>query len=257
MESPTPTFSSDSPDPASSSAPLADKAPSVDGAWSLDEAPSFDDAPPQPRTDADAPAAFASVSPAEALALSLSPPQRTAIQMLTSGKTAIDSAVAAGVSRRTLYRWLNTDANFKAAYNAWQHDAIATARGKVLALTDVAIDAVRRAMAKGDAKTALVILKSTGILDRPDPGSTDPEEVKAREAIARERTEPTSSSTSSAPSSRSRDGTQRLASKRGRLRRCSLVRTVACSMNSNRSGVALKPRNPPATLISLWTTRAS
>jgi hypothetical protein len=170
METQRPTISADSPDFAAASVAPVDEAPAH-------------------HADDDIVSGMASVSPAEAMDLSLTPPQRTAIQMLTSGKTAIDSALAAGVSRRTLYRWLKTDVNFQAAYNAWQHDAIATARGKVLALTDAAIDAVRRALVKGDAKTALVILKSTGILDRPEPGSTDPEEVQARQAIAGERAE--------------------------------------------------------------------
>ncbi len=145
---------------------------------------------PTPAPEAtDALPVIAAVSPAEALALALSPQQRTAIQMLTSGKTAIDSALAAGVTRRTLHRWLNHDANFKAAYNAWQHDAIATTRGQVLALSGLAVDTVRRALIKGDAKTALAILDSTGALDRPEPGSTDPDEVNAREAIARKQAE--------------------------------------------------------------------
>ncbi len=131
----------------------------------------------------------ASVSSAEAISLALPPPQRAAIEMLTSGHSMIESATAAGVNRTTLYRWLKNDPNFKAAYNAWQHDALATARGKVLALTDAAVDAVRRALTKGDAKTALVILKSTGILDRPEPGSTDPDEIKTREAIERKQSD--------------------------------------------------------------------
>ena len=80
--------------------------------------------------------------------MQLSPPQRTAIQLLTSGKTVVDSALAAGVSRATLYRWLKDDPNFQAAHNAWQHDAIATARSKLLALTDAAIETVRCALLK-------------------------------------------------------------------------------------------------------------
>src|SRR2546421_677969 len=83
----------------------------------------------------------------EAGAVELSQPQRTAIEMLTSGHTAIDSAMKAGVRRMTLYRWLKSDATFQAAYNAWRRDALATARGRMLALTDVAVTAVGKAMA--------------------------------------------------------------------------------------------------------------
>src|SRR5207244_3791667 len=82
---------------------------------------------------------FAAVSAAEARALALSPAQRTAIEKLTSGHTLVDSALAAGVNRTTLYRWLKNDATFLAAYNAWQQDAVATARGRMLGITDVAV----------------------------------------------------------------------------------------------------------------------
>jgi hypothetical protein len=78
--------------------------------------------------------------------LSLTPPQRKAIEKLTAGHTVADSATAAGVNRCTLYRWLKHDPEFQAAYNAWQQDAIATARGRLLALTDTAVTAVGKAM---------------------------------------------------------------------------------------------------------------
>src|SRR5947209_6027615 len=83
-------------------------------------------------------------------AAALSPAQRTAIERLTSGYTMVDSALAAGVGRATLYRWLKSDPEFLAAYNAWQQDAVATARGRLLALTDSAVSAVGKAMGKGD-----------------------------------------------------------------------------------------------------------
>src|SRR5260221_559194 len=89
---------------------------------------------------------FAAVSAAEARALALSPAQRTAIEKLTCGHTLVDSATAAGVNRTTLYRWLKSDAQFQAAYNAWQQDALATARARMLGLTDVALTSLGKAM---------------------------------------------------------------------------------------------------------------
>src|SRR5205807_2282667 len=114
--------------------------------------------------------AFAAVSEAEARGLALSPAQRTAIERLTSGSTLVDSALAAGVNRTTLYRWLKNDPAFLAAYNAWQQDALATARGRLLALTDSAVLAVGKAMGKGDGRLALRLLERMGIADRPAPG---------------------------------------------------------------------------------------
>jgi hypothetical protein len=131
----------------------------------------------------------AAVSAAEALSMGLSPAQRTAIEKLTTGHTLIASATAAGVSRVTLYRWLKHDLTFLAAYNAWQHDAIATARARLLALTDTAVTTVQNSIVKGDGRLALNLLIHLGIADRPTPGPTEVDELEAEESLSRQRQE--------------------------------------------------------------------
>jgi hypothetical protein len=121
--------------------------------------------------------AFAPVSQAESLMLALPPAQRTAIELLTSGKTLVAAATAVGVTRMTLYRWLKADAAFSAAYNAWQKDILDTARARLLALSDLAVSTVAKSMAQGDARTAVKLLQSLGALELPQPGSTDPDEI--------------------------------------------------------------------------------
>jgi transposase-like protein len=139
--------------------------------------------------DADViPEPFAPVSPAEAMSMALSPPQRLAIQMLTSGRTLVAAATAAGVNRTTLYRWLKGDPAFQAAYNAWQKDMRDTARGRILALSDLAINTVARAMTQGDTRAALRILQATGALNIDEPGSTDPTELRRLQELERTRT---------------------------------------------------------------------
>jgi hypothetical protein len=128
--------------------------------------------------EAEVPEVEAAVSAAEALTLALSPPQQMAIQLMTSGHTLVASATAAGVNRTTLYRWLKRDPAFVAAFNAWQKDVLDTARGRILALSGLAVTTVARAMSGGDADIAVKILKSIGALDRPQPGSTDAKEVE-------------------------------------------------------------------------------
>jgi hypothetical protein len=98
-----------------------------------------------------------------------------------------EAAKAAEIGRRTLYRWMNEDANFRAAHNAWQKDTMAAARSSVLALTEPAIRAVAGALEAGDAKTGLTILKSLGLLAPPKPGSSDVEGVKKEQEIERKR----------------------------------------------------------------------
>ena len=138
---------------------------------------------------ADSSEASTNSSAGEATVLQLSPAQYKAIEQLTAGQTVVASAAAAGVTRLTLYRWLKNDPAFQAAYNAWQHDAIATARGRLLAMTESAVTTVSQAVSAGDAKTALTILKSLGLLGVPTPGSTDPSEVERKQRLENRKAE--------------------------------------------------------------------
>ena len=105
----------------------------------------------------------------------LSGEQRMVIEWMTAGQTAMAAATAAGVARSTVYRWMKADPNFLAAYNQWQSDVLATAKARLVAATDVAVSAVVGSMAKGDAKTAMALLKQLGLLKSPAAGPIDPE----------------------------------------------------------------------------------
>jgi hypothetical protein len=70
----------------------------------------------------------------ESLALNLTPAQRIAIELLLLGSQLSVVAKKAGVTRMTLYRWLNYDANFQAAYHTWQADAVINMRTRVLSM---------------------------------------------------------------------------------------------------------------------------
>jgi hypothetical protein len=113
------------------------------------------------------------VTAAEANALLLTPPQRAAIIQLTSGATRSAAALAAGVTRTTLYKWLNHDPAFQAAYNAWHKDLITTAQSQLLAASHEAIACVLTAIRRGDARLAWKLLESQGLTKTPKPGSTD------------------------------------------------------------------------------------
>jgi hypothetical protein len=127
---------------------------------------------------------ISTLSAVEAKALELSQSQRIAIRMMLSGESLAMSASAAGVTRMTLYRWLNYDAHFRAAYNAWQHDAIVGAQTKLLALTDRAVNTVAGAV-ENNPQLAFQLLKSLGMTKTPVPGSTDPEEIQTVMEIER------------------------------------------------------------------------
>jgi hypothetical protein len=119
-----------------------------------------------------------SQAPVEGTPLAISPQQQVAIEQLVAGKSLVASATSAGVSRLTLYRWLKSDPVFTAAYNAWQREMLETAKARLVALTDGAVTAVGEAMVKGDAKTAMTLLKSLGLLQPVKPGPTELDEVK-------------------------------------------------------------------------------
>jgi hypothetical protein len=126
---------------------------------------------------------YAAVREAEAKMLELPAAQRIAIERLTSGSTAVDAALAAGVGRTTLYRWMKTDAAFIAAHNTWKRDLLGTSEGRALALVDTALTAVGQDMRRGNGKLAMRYLEKMGIIGKPEVGETDVEEVKRRQEV--------------------------------------------------------------------------
>ena len=103
--------------------------------------------------------------------------QQGAIESLRNGCSFVRAAQDAGVSRSTLYRWVESDPAFKAAYNAWQSEMAESARARLLKLTDQAVDVVEAALRRNDEKTAIQMLKDLGVMRRRRRGSTDAEVV--------------------------------------------------------------------------------
>jgi hypothetical protein len=126
------------------------------------------------------------ISPAELRDLGLSPAQTMAIELMLTGNTMIAAANAAGVTRKTLYNWLHRDAKFQAAYNAWQADAMTSGRSRILGMADYAVDTLEREV-RTNPRVALAVVKALGMLDRPTPGSTDPEVIQEQMEIEEQR----------------------------------------------------------------------
>jgi hypothetical protein len=103
--------------------------------------------------------------------------QQGAIESLRNGCSFVRAAQDAGVSRSTLYRWVESDPAFKAAYNAWQSEIAESARARLLKLTDQAVDVVEAALRRNDEKTAIQMLKDLGVMRRRRRGSTNAEVV--------------------------------------------------------------------------------
>jgi hypothetical protein len=120
----------------------------------------------------------------DALSIALPPDQRTALELLRAGTNITDAARDAGIDRRTIYRWLNHDPAFRAAYNQWQNELEESCRARLLALTGKAVDAVERSLEKGDAALALRVIRDLGINRPSTRRTTNPDEIRRRAAIA-------------------------------------------------------------------------
>jgi len=100
--------------------------------------------------------------------------QREAMEALKLGKSFPQAAEAAGVNRATVYRWLQADPHFKAAYNAWQRELSESAHSRLLKLTEKAVDVVEKALECDDRKVAMKLLMELGSLRPARRGTIDP-----------------------------------------------------------------------------------
>jgi hypothetical protein len=82
----------------------------------------------------------------------LTPEQRRAIVALLSAKNTTEAAKVAGVSERSLFRWLE-DATFKAELNAAQADIMATATRRLTHAMNTAADVLVDVMEHGDTRS--------------------------------------------------------------------------------------------------------
>src|SRR5437588_9559716 len=79
---------------------------------------------------------------ADDLATQLSPQQGAALKHLVEGMSIRDAAEAAGIGRRTLFRWLKDDDAFAALYHLWKREQMESARAQALALAGSAMKTI-------------------------------------------------------------------------------------------------------------------
>jgi hypothetical protein len=89
--------------------------------------------------------------------------QSAAIAALLDGQTQGGAATAAGVTKRTLQRWLN-EPEFTAALRAGSDGAIRAASARLAALTEQAINAIAMAMSQPAQPGAAVKLRAADSL---------------------------------------------------------------------------------------------
>jgi AcrR family transcriptional regulator len=100
----------------------------------------------------------------------LSKAQRAAIELLAGGATFRAAAEAAGVSRSTIYRWIDGDPLFRSIWTEFQAEIAHTARARLLGLADSAVTAAAAAVDGGDARIAMTMLNRLGVFK---PGGSE------------------------------------------------------------------------------------
>jgi hypothetical protein len=118
---------------------------------------------------------------AKQLLMELPADQQVALQELGKGATITDAALAAGVDRRTVSRWIHHDPNFTVAYNAWCQELLDSGLGRALAMTDSALNTIANAIQNGHVNASLQVVKQLGVLRAAKPGSTDAGQIKRRQ----------------------------------------------------------------------------
>ena len=116
----------------------------------------------------------------------LEPKQVVALESLLLGSTATEAARVAGVDRRTLFRWLRSNAEFQSAINRGRREAREVAIMRLERLADSAVSALERALGEGDARSALTVLRGLGLLNGSWSIGPEDAEVLALQARAAE-----------------------------------------------------------------------
>jgi DNA-binding phage protein len=96
----------------------------------------------------------------------LSPKQHLVLAAMLSGQTITAAAQAAEVNRTTVYRWLRDPyrPEFWLALERGQHELRMAMEARLLGLANQAANCLEGALADGDGKAALALLKGLGLL---------------------------------------------------------------------------------------------
>ena len=104
----------------------------------------------------------------------LSIKQITALKCLANGESIQDAALTAHVTRTTVRRWMTNHPAFRAAYNRWKAAADLSARSRLVALQDLAVEVVTEELAdKRNGRLAAMILSKMGTLTPTPTGATE------------------------------------------------------------------------------------
>lgn len=95
----------------------------------------------------------------------LEPRKALAMECLMRGLTVGEAAARVGVSRMTLYRWMDHDKYLRAAVATWEILLRRGAKMRLRALAEKAVATLDRSLNADDGKAAMQLLKALGYFD--------------------------------------------------------------------------------------------
>jgi hypothetical protein len=118
-------------------------------------------------------------------AVELEPRQSIALEHLLAGATHTAAADAAGVHRKTLWRW-SQECRFAAEFNRCRQERQAQAQSRLEHLAEAALRVVEVALADGNTRVAIDVLRGLGLLSGSPPriGSSDARDLATEAQIA-------------------------------------------------------------------------
>jgi hypothetical protein len=103
--------------------------------------------------------------------------QRLALAIMTAGKPIREAAEAVGVHRGTVYRWIKSDPQFRAAYNARQLEQRESCRARLLRGAEDAVGRILECVGS-DSKLAFALAKELGFFKAPNSQAIDPKQAQ-------------------------------------------------------------------------------
>jgi len=92
--------------------------------------------------------------------VTLSPAQQQTLECLISGQSISKAAKFAGVSRQTIYRWIQDDVDFQTVYASWRLEVQKSMKDRMLAIGDFAMDNIANAVRfKGNLRASEFVVK--------------------------------------------------------------------------------------------------
>ena len=103
-----------------------------------------------------------------------------AIDLLSLGRSITEVAKEVGVSRQTISQWRNGHAGFQAAFNQRRRELWEAISQRLRTLVPAALDVLEAALAKGDLRAALGVLKAAGLTGlAPPDGPIHPQDAES------------------------------------------------------------------------------